>query len=316
MSADFDPVLLGADPEKHRRVRHAISPFFSSQRISLLTEDIAAVARRLTGAIRASRAFDFVTDFAAPLPLLVMARWLGIDAGQAADLRRWARAVILPENAAADLRQFASFCSDLAAARTRAPGKDLLSQLFGVLVGEKPLEITEAASLTKLLIVAGTETTADLLGNVFLVLLRHPEVMEAVRTEPRLIPLLIEETLRYDPPVQFMDRVTTDKVKIAGTALPRGAKLMLCLGAANRDPERFADADSFVLTRNPRDQLAFGSGPHRCLGERLARLEAEIALKQWFAELPPPRAAQSLDHLEYLPSITIRGLEHLKLTWA
>jgi cytochrome P450 len=315
-SAAFDPVLLGAGPETHNRIRHAVSPLFSRQRIALLTEDITAVAGRLIGAIRARRVFDFVTDFATPLPFLVMAGWLGIDASKTADLRRWGRAVVVPENgSAAELREFTGFCSDLAAARQRAPGNDLVSQMLRP-DGERPLETAEAASLTKLLIIAGIETTAHLLGNAFLLLLRRPDVMEAVRAEPPLIALLIEEMLRYDPPVQILERVTTARVEIAGAALPRGANLMLCLGAANRDPERFADPRDFVLTRNPKDHLAFGSGPHRCLGERLARLEAEIALRRLFAELPPLRAAEPLDELEYVPSITIRGLEHLKLTWA
>ena len=138
--------------------------------------------------------------------------------------------------------------------------------------------------------------------------------METVRGEPQLVPLLIEETLRYDAPVQTIDRITTNQVEITGTSIPAGAKIMVCLGAANRDPQQFPDPDSFLLRRNPRNHLAFGTGPHRCLGERLACLEAQIALRALRTELPALHATQSLDHLDYVRSITIRGLEHLMLT--
>jgi cytochrome P450 len=318
ISAGFDAVLLGAEPEMHKRVRQVIAPFFSSRGVSILAQDIVAVTRQLTADIRAVRNFDFITDFAVPLPLIVMSKWLGIDSAHTADLRRWGRAVVSPETAPADLNECAIFCLELAADRLRAPGTDLLSQLLTALNQDMNLKIEEAASLTKLLLLAGTETTADLIGNAMLALLRHPEIMEQVRAQPSLIPFVIEETLRYDSPVQSIDRVTTQDVEISGVRIRKGASLVLCLGAANRDPECFPDPDSFVLMRRPRNDLAFGSGPHRCLGERLARLEAQIALETLLTHCPPLNAAQSLASLQYVSygSIMIRGLEHLKLTWA
>jgi cytochrome P450/malonyl CoA-acyl carrier protein transacylase len=315
ISAAFDPVLLGAEPDAHNLVRRVVAPYFSSQGVSVLAQDIAAVTQELLATIRGRNNFDFMTDFAVPLPLMVLAKWLGIDSAQIADLKRWVHAVVVtPDRVTAPVKEFINFCAELAASRIRAPGSDLLSQLIRAFDKEKSLTTVEAASFIKLLLVAGTATTGYFLGNAVLALLRHPQVLENLRAERHLIPLLIEEALRYDSVLQTIDRITTDEVEIGGTLIPAGAKVTVCLGAANRDPQRFLQPDNFELMRNPRNHLAFGTGFHRCLGERLARLKTQIALEALLTELPLLHATRSLDHLEYVRSITIRGLEHLMLT--
>jgi cytochrome P450 len=163
-----------------------------------------------------------------------------------------------------------------------------------------------------LLLIAGHETTVNLLGNGMLVLLRHPAILERLRNAPELIPAAVEEMLRYDGPVQFLpQRTTLDEIPLAGTAIPKGVLVTLALAAGNRDPARFADPDRFDPERHDNEHLGFGSGIHACFGAPLARIEAQIAFPELLQRLVNPRLV--VDPPPYRPSPLLRGPEHLQI---
>jgi cytochrome P450 len=163
-----------------------------------------------------------------------------------------------------------------------------------------------------LLLVAGHETTVNLLANGMLTLLRHPDVLDRLRDEPDLAAPMVEELLRYEPPVQLLVRRTLDEVEVAGTVLPQGARVHLALAAANRDPDRFADPDRFVPDRPDNQHLGFGSGIHSCFGAPLARLEVQVGLTLMAQRLVGPRLAD--DPPPYRPNALLRGPRHLPVT--
>jgi cytochrome P450 len=186
------------------------------------------------------------------------------------------------------LRQLSAYAGQLIAERRRHPGDDLLSALIDP-AAPQPLEDRTAITTAVMLLVAGHETTVNLIANGFLALLRDPEALDRLRREPELVLSLVEEVLRYDSPVQFRPRTTLANVELDGAVIPRGAPLVLLLAAANRDPARFDRADQFVPDREDNQHLAFAGGIHYCLGAPLARLEAQIALTELARRLVSPR---------------------------
>ena len=169
----------------------------------------------------------------------------------------------------------------------------------------------EIVATGNLLLVAGHETTVNLLGNGLLTLLRNPEVLGRLRKEPDLIPAAVEEMLRFEAPVQFLRRTTLDEIQLAGTMIPEGVLVALAIAAGNRDPARFADPDRFDLERRDNQHLGFGSGIHACFGAPLARIEAQIAFSQLVQRLEQPRLI--VDPPPYRPSPLLRGPEHLPI---
>ncbi|HEU4793290.1 MAG TPA: cytochrome P450, partial [Nitrolancea sp.] len=185
--------------------------------------------------------------------------------------------------------------------------------LISDLAREQTLSTRELLSLSRLLLVTGNETTTNLIGNTLLALLRHPSEMEKVLTDLRLLPAAIEETLRYDAPVQLLRRRVTRNLEVDGTMIPAGSMVVPLLGSANRDEEAFPAPDHFDLTRQARGHVAFGAGPHYCLGAHLARLEAKIALEAVFTQLCGLRLKD--DQLTRANSIQLRGLARLPVTF-
>jgi len=165
-----------------------------------------------------------------------------------------------------------------------------------------------------LLLLAGNETTTNLIGNGTLALLRHPDQLALLRREPALLPLAIEEMLRFDPPVQSTARFPKNAVNLGGTEIPAGAIAFMILAAANRDPSKFPDPDRFDITREPNEHLSFGEGIHFCIGAPLARLEARVAFEEMLANLPNLELAEAQRKLVYKGSYFLRGLESLEVT--
>ena len=184
------------------------------------------------------------------------------------------------------------FFAELVNERKRHPGDDVVSELLATVEGEK-LNEEDVVSVAKLFLIAGNETTTHLIGNALLVLLENPPIREAVSSDPSLLPDLVEETLRYDAPVQFVQRRASETVELAGARIPEGAVITALLASANRDETRFPDPDRFDLSRKPQGHLAFGVGPHACLGASLARLEARIALEAVLPRLARARLVQN-----------------------
>jgi len=198
----------------------------------------------------------------------------------------------------------------IAEARRRRPADDLVSTIVAQQDGENALTIREVIQFAMLLLVAGNETTTNLIGNAVTALLDHPDQLARVAGDPSLVPAAIEETLRYDAPVQILFRNATQDVEIAGAKIPKGAYVALLLGSANRDERSFPDPDRFDVTRDPQGHLGFGFGKHFCLGASLARMEARVALEALVTELPRLEGGRPR---ELVDSFLVRGPRSLEL---
>ncbi|MGH2414461.1 MAG: cytochrome P450, partial [Microcystaceae cyanobacterium] len=199
------------------------------------------------------------------------------------------------------------------AQRQKSPQQDFLSALITVKEQDNKLSEEEIISVCMLLFFAGEETTVNLIGNGMLALLHHPQQMQQIKSEPKLIQSAVEEILRYDSPIQITTRVATEDVNIGGITIRVGEKALLCLGAANRDPAQFPGPDHFDITRANNNHLAFSDGIHYCLGAVLARIEAEIAINTLVQQLPELKLLQ--DNLEWRNKVSVRSLKALPITF-
>jgi cytochrome P450 len=314
--------LLGSDPPPHTGLRKRVERSFTPTRIRALSGRLRALARELTAAFAPRGACDVVASLAAPLPVVIIAELMGIDAARGDDFKRWADAVITrgtgrpsaTDRAELDARvaEFKAYMGEAIEARRRAPGDDLLSALVRDEDGAAGLSPAQALNFAVLLLLGGSETTTNLIGNALRALLADGAALARVRAEPALVPALVEEALRHDAPVQSVLRRTTAEVELAGARLPAGAIVLLLLGAANRDESVFPDAERFRLDRETTKHLAFGAGPHYCLGATLARMEAEAALDAVLA-LPNLRLASA--EVPLVDSFVLRGPRALEIAF-
>jgi cytochrome P450 len=314
--------LLGADPPAHTGLRKRVERSFTPRRIRALTDRMHDLARELTAAFTPRGACDIVASLAAPLPVVIIAELMGVDPARGDDFKRWADAVITrgtgrpssTDRAELDARvaELKAYLGDAIEARRRAPGEDLLSALVRDEDGAAGLSPAQALNFAVLLLLGGSETTTNLIGNALRALFADAETLARVRGDRGLIPALVEETLRYDAPVQSALRRTTADVELAGTRIPAGAIALLLLGSANRDEGVFADAERFQIDRESTKHLAFGVGPHHCLGATLARMEAEAALAAVLA-LPGLRLVGA--DVSLIDSFVLRGPRALEIAF-
>lgn len=316
-----DSTLLGADPPKHTRVRRVATRAFSPQWAASLEDGIRAISARLVDQMVSRGDCDIVDGLAGPLPLQIMQGILGLGQERMEDMKRWTQAVITratgnpnPQTQGALARteaEFDAFLDTLIADRTSAPTTDLVSALLHGADRDDCLAPEEVRSFVRLLLLAGNETTTNLIGNAVLALLRHPEELLRVQSDLSLVPGLVEEVLRYDAPVQLLTRQSTREVQLSGISIPAGARVLALVGSANRDGRRFDDPDRFDVGRKPENHLAFGTGIHYCLGAMLARREAAIALELLLSRAKRLRPNQSLDEIPLVDSLQLRGPLHL-----
>jgi cytochrome P450 len=314
--------LLGADPPAHTGLRKRVERSFTPRRIRALGDRLDGLARELVAAFEPRGACDVVASLAAPLPVVIIAELMGIDPARGHDFKLWADAVIArgtgrpsaTDRAMLDARvtEFKSYLRDVIEARRRAPGDDLISALLRDEDGAAELSPAQALNFAVLLLIGGSETTTNLIGNALRALFADEEVLARVRADRALVPALVEETLRFDAPVQSLLRRTTAEVELAGARIPAGATVLLLLGSANRDDGVFAEADRFRIDREGAKHLALGAGPHYCLGATLARLEAEAALGALLA-LPNLRAAGP--DVPLVDSYVLRGPRALEIAF-
>lgn len=297
--------VLRAEGTDHTRMRRALNPSFQRRRIADLRATVETCAKRLLRpALAAPGGFEFMDAIGYQLPITVICELLGVPESDRPRMRALARARTvflepMPEQreidaaVAAQPEIFALF-NRLVRARRLLPREDLVSDLLAFVAAE-PAQLTEAELFANLslLMIAGFETTAGLLGNALALLLAHPEVYDALAEDPALIPAFVDEVLRFDPPVQLVTRTPAGPgAQIAGRPVPPGNLVMVLIGAANRDPARYPDPDVFdPLGRTPAPGLPFGAGPHFCLGAGLAHLEAEVLVQALAAERTRLRAA-------------------------
>jgi cytochrome P450 len=309
--------LLFMDPPRHTQLRAILGRAFTARSIAGLAPRIRALTRELldrVGDPDCDRGeLDLVADLATPLPMMVIAELLGLPIDDWRRLAGWSEAIVNlgntiaggdAEHAAAEFAradaEMTGYLATVIAARRGQPAGDLISRLVTAEPGGEPLDAPAITRFCQLLLAAGTETTTNLIDNAVLCFAAHPDQLARVRARPDLLPQAIEEVLRYRTPVQAMFRATRCAVELDGARIPAGAFVIAMIGAANRDPGRFAEPARFDVARAPNPHLAFGHGIHFCLGAPLSRLEAGIALAELlgrFAQLElaspdwPPRGS-------------------------
>jgi cytochrome P450 len=324
----FGRSMLHADPPDHTRLRKLANKAFIVRRTEGLRPRIEAlVDELLDAAVAAGPAMELIGALAYPLPLTVICELVGVPPGDHHRIRTWSRqlvnqtkAVLAPDagqpacqhiNQAAD--EFEEYLRDLMGKRRAEPADDILSALVAVAESDDQLTVSELISTCYLLLVAGHETTANLIGNGTLALLRHPDQLRRLQQDPTLIRSAVEELLRYDSPVQKVTRIVVGQVEIGGQTLGAGEFVSPVLAAANRDPDCFPDPDRLDLGRADNRHLSFGNGPHFCLGAPLARLESEVAIGALVRRLPALRL--DTDALEWRPKPAFRSLERLPVAY-
>ncbi len=313
------------DNPTHHRLRGLMQLAFTPRHVEMMRPVIQAEVNRLLDRVAPAGRADLVADLADPLPSHVIAVMLGLPPADRARFKGWTddiyafiglSPVPLPERArkATDsARQLKAYLADLFAETRRRPRDDLLSALVAAEQQGDRLSDTELYSNVVSLINASHETTTNLIANTVLTLLRNPDQLRRLRADPGLTGGVVEEGLRYESPIQMVARVAVEDVPVGGQVIPRGDRVALVLGAANRDPAVFPDPDRFDVTRPEVKHVAFGGGPHFCLGAALGRLEGQIAIPAVFDRFPTLRLTDA--PLRWRPYPVFRGLVALPVEW-
>jgi cytochrome P450 len=319
------PSFLSLDPPDHTRLRRLVSKAFTPRTVARLEPRIRAITDQLLSGAAAAGQLEVVSQLAYPLPVRIISELLGVPVEDHPRFAGWsarlahslqpdfgldpAAAKARAEAAAVAGDEFAVYFRELIAIRRARPAGDLLSEMIAAEDEGERLTEDELIATCVLLLVAGHETTVGLISNGILALLRHPGQLALLRKDPGLAAGAVEETLRYDAPVQMTARVARGVMHIGPVTAPDGALILLLLAAAGRDPRVFKDPDKFDIRRGGSPHLAFAAGPHFCLGAPLARLEAAIALESFARRIQRP--ALDADSLDYKPNLNLRGPDRL-----
>ncbi|GGY06602.1 cytochrome P450 family protein [Streptomyces anandii] len=311
--------MLNADPPQHTRLRSLVTRAFTARRVEALRPRVREITDGLLDAMLPHGSADLVEALAYPLPITVICELLGVPEMDRAAFREMSNEVVAPtseEAYALAMHGLGAYLTDLIEdKRCAGPADDLLSALIRTTAedGDR-LSASELLGMAFLLLIAGHETTVNLIANGVRVLLTHPDQLAAVRADLSLVDGLVEETLRYEGPVETATfRYAAESLEIAGTVIAAGEPVLIGLSAAGRDPGRFASPDSFDIRRDTRGHLAFGHGIHYCVGAPLARLEARVALRGLLERAP----ALTLDGPpgDWLPGMLIHGTRTLRVRW-
>jgi cytochrome P450 len=313
IAAAINHHMLAMDPPDHTRLRKLVSAAFTRRRTEALAPGVQQLADDLLDRLAEQDEADLITAFAYPLPIAVICRLLGVPDADHHLFREWTAPLVVGGNMAgveaysAAASALVAYVRELLAEKRRRPADDLLSALVAVRDGGDRLSEDELTSMVYLLLLAGHETTVNLIGNGVLALLTHPDQLALLRAEPDRLPAAVEELLRFDGPLQSaVPAIATEPVEIAGTTIPEGGNVVVALLAANRDP------DVLDLTRSESlGHLAFGHGVHHCLGAPLARLEGRIALGSLIARFPRLRLAVPATEITRTPGFMMNGLAAL-----
>jgi cytochrome P450 len=304
--------MLNTEPPDHTRLRRLISAAFTRRRVEQLRPRIQQITDELLDGMAGHREVDLLKAFAIPLPIRVLTGLLGVPDDKVAAFHGWTTTLttsglpldVLDDAASRMLR----YTRTLLEHKREEPKEDLLSALVAVRDGVDRLTENELTSMVFLLLIAGQETTVNLIANTTATLLADPDQLALLRADPARVPSAVEEMLRYESPVQAALRVATEPVELAGVTVPAGAVVVVSLLGANRDPARFADPDRLDVLRDDNPQVAFGHGIHHCLGAPLARLEGAIAIRSLFERFPRLRLAVPLERLRWRVSVVMHGL--------
>ncbi|WP_327356781.1 cytochrome P450 family protein [Streptomyces sp. NBC_01304] len=332
-----DPALahmLMSDPPDHTRLRRLVAREFTPRRIEALAPRIQELTDELLDAMTAKagtagkagkapgeeRRADLIDSLAFPLPMTVICELLGVPELDRESFRGWSNEMVARTSVEAEMAAYAQmpvYLAELIDAKRTAPGDDLLSAMIhAVDEGGDRLSPDELIGMCVLLLIAGHETTVNLIGNGMRALFAHPGQLDLLRSDLSLIDGAIEEMLRYDGPVETStERLAAEDVELGGVLIPKGSAVLIAIADADRDPARFEDADGFDIRRDARGHIAFGHGLHYCLGAPLARLEGRIALRSLLERCPDIAADADEGTLEWMPGMLIRGVRKLPVRW-
>ena len=318
--------MLDRDPPDHTRLRGLVSKAFTPRALEKLRPGIQQIVDGLLDEAAGRGSMDLIEEFAYPLPVRVICEMLGVPVQDherfkawGLDIARGLDAIMLPpdspvgQRSVSGRRALAEYFRELIAERRAAPREDMLSALIAAEEAGDKLGEEELLATCILLLVAGHETTVNLIGNGTLALLRHPDQLRKLRESPGLIGTAVEELLRFDGPVQRTARIPSEDITIGGRTIPKGEMVMPFLGAADRDPTQFPSPDRLDISRTDNRHIAFGMGIHFCLGAPLARMEGQIAINTLLARLP--KLALATDRPQFRQSLTLRGLQALPATF-
>jgi cytochrome P450 len=317
----IDYSMLFRDPPDHTRLRSLVSQVFTPKRIKDLEPNITAIVQRLSGALLAKREIEFMREFAIPLPVQVIAELLGVPEEDFERVHDYSNMSMVPvegetqEDAdarfQAGYRGLIDYFQYLVKKRRADPQNDMISAMISAGDSSDRLNATELIGSCMLLLIAGHETTVNLLGKGLYTLVKHPDQLARLKAQPNLLPTAIEEMLRYESPVQNSTfRVTTQPYEVGGEQIGPDQLVIVMIGAANRDPNQFPDPDRFDIGRDPNRHLGFGMGIHFCLGAPLARVEARIAFQALLEHLPRLQLAEGAC---FTPGTFLHGLRVLPL---
>ncbi|HET6860522.1 MAG TPA: cytochrome P450 [Streptomyces sp.] len=314
--------MLEMDPPHHTRLRKLVVREFTSRRVEALRPKVQRITDELLDAMTADKntSADLVDALAFPLPMTVICELLGVPDLDRAAFRVWSNQVVAPtaeDGGEAAVQELGKYLAELVDEKRGSPGDDLMSALIRTRDEEgDQLSSDELIGMAFLLLIAGHETTVNLISNGVRALLSHPDQLAALRADPGLIDGAVEEMLRYDGPVENATfRFAREPVEIGGTVIAAGDPVLVALASGDRDPDRFPDADRFDITRDTQGHLAFGHGLHFCLGAPLARMEGRIAVSTLLERCPDLALDADGGPLEWLPGMLMRGVRRLPVRW-
>ena len=315
--------MLDLDPPDHTRLRALVHKAFTPTLIGQLRDRIQSLGDELLDVVKHKGEMDLIRDYALPLPITIITEILGVPARDRHKFHKWSQAVVSLTSPKATVGvipsvwMFIRYLRKFFKNRRRDPQDDLTSALILAEEAGDKLSEDELLAMVFLLLVAGHETTVNLIGNGMLALMEHPDQMELLRGNPAMMKTAVEELLRYTSPVLMStERFALEDINIHGVTIPRGGMTFGVIGSANRDEKVFANADALDITRDPNKHLSFGQGIHFCVGAPLARLEAQIAIDTLLRRVPDLRLAVQAETLRWRPSIFLRGLEALPVCLA
>ncbi|KGP80311.1 MULTISPECIES: cytochrome P450 family protein [unclassified Paenibacillus] len=310
--------MLFSDPPDHRRLRGLVQKAFTPRLIEGMRSHIQDIADDLLDNLNSQDKMNLIDEFAFPLPIIVISEILGVPLEDQDKFRLWSNSIIdatSEENSEVfekHAKEFIDYLNAWFAKVREQPGDDLISQLVVAEESGEQLTEKELLGVVALLIIAGHETTVNLIGNGILALLEHPEQRELLIKRPELIHNAVEEMLRYNGPVEFStSRWASEDIEFHGHHIAEGELVIVALDSANRDEAKFKDADVFDITREKSAHLAFGKGIHLCLGAPLARLEGEIAINTLIRRFPDMQLQADVNELEWRPGMIVRGVKEI-----
>jgi cytochrome P450 len=314
--------MLDLDDPDHKRLRTLVSKAFTPRLIERLRGRIEAICQELLGEMERKGRVELVRDYALPLPATVIAELLGVPAGDHRKFHRWSNRIV-SVSSGRDVWQalpaalaFVRYLRKMAERRRVSPGEDLMCSLVQAEEAGDKLSQDELLAMSFLLLVAGHETTVNLIASGTLALVQHPDQLEKLKSDPLLIKPAVEELLRYTSPVEIStERYARQDLEVSGTEVPRGELVLGVLGSANRDERYFDEPDALDLARDPNKHLAFGRGVHHCLGAPLARMEGQIAITALLQRFPDVRLDAEPGSLRWRRGLFLRGLQRLPLEW-